>query len=310
MRVVMAGSHPGLDGDPFRRSIREVGDIDVVALAIELENVMGRWHKRQLLLADDLAVLRHHLQFPFLEPLDLERDRLTLLEDELVRVKFQVAALDVQAVFARFQVDFVLVRALDGRPCLRQHNFNRGVVDLDADRPLRRLHEVNDARRQECDRRDGNGGEDELAAARRGRLRRGRRLGRTLALPLDGPDGVDDFLGRRGPLLPVFLQQPMDQRHQCERGLRRQLGHRLRVAHRQRHQHVHRRVAGERHGAGGQPVQHAAEAEQVGACVDLLAACLFRGHVRRRADDGPRGGQVGVALDGAGQAEVEDLDPA
>jgi len=79
-----------------------------------------------------------------------------------------------------------------------------------------------------------------------------------------------------------------------------------------RHRHDDRvgGVAGEWHPAGRHPVEHAAEAEQVAALIDLLAGRLLGSHVRWRADHGPSLGQVGVVAGSTGQAEIQDLDPA
>ena len=52
----------------------------------------------------------------------------------------------------------------------------------------------------------------------------------------------------------------------------------------------------------------AAQAEQVGAVVDRLAAGLLGGHVLRRAGHDAALRQAGV-VGGAGQAEVGELDP-
>ena len=59
--------------------------------------------------------------------------------------------------------------------------------------------------------------------------------------------------------------------------------------------------------AGRGLVEHAAEAEQVGAVIDLVAAGLLGGHVQRRAGDEPGARQLHV-LRGAGEAEVGELD--
>ena len=73
-------------------------------------------------------------------------------------------------------------------------------------------------------------------------------------------------------------------------------------------EHGQRRLGAERRAAGAHRVQHAAEAEQVGAVVERLALRLLRGHVHRRAGDDPALRQAGV-VGGAGQAEVGDLHP-
>ena len=67
-----------------------------------------------------------------------------------------------------------------------------------------------------------------------------------------------------------------------------------------------RRLGLERRLAGTQLVQQDAEAEQVGAGVQVLAARLLRGHVQRRAGHQAGPGQPHV-LGGAGQPEVGQL---
>jgi hypothetical protein len=66
----------------------------------------------------------------------------------------------------------------------------------------------------------------------------------------------------------------------------------------------------ERRLARTHPVYHAAEAEQVRTGIDLPAAGLLGGHVRRRADDGPLPCQRFRLVGGPGQAEIEDFHPA
>ena len=63
----------------------------------------------------------------------------------------------------------------------------------------------------------------------------------------------------------------------------------------------------ERRPAAHHRVQHAAEAEQVGAGIERLALGLLRRHVHRRAGDHSRLRQAGV-VGRPGQAEVGDLD--
>ena len=58
--------------------------------------------------ADHLISLRD-LQLAVLEPFDFERDRLAAFEDELVGVEFEVAALDVEAMFTGTELDVLLI---------------------------------------------------------------------------------------------------------------------------------------------------------------------------------------------------------
>ena len=67
------------------------------------------------------------------------------------------------------------------------------------------------------------------------------------------------------------------------------------------------RLAVERRRAGRGFVQHAAEAEQIGAVIDFVAAGLLGSHVERRAGDEPRARQFHV-FGRPGQAEVGELD--
>ncbi len=69
----------------------------------------------------------------------------------------------------------------------------------------------------------------------------------------------------------------------------------------------HRAAGPEGHPAGTHRIEDATEAEEICAVIDRLAARLLGGHVLRRAGDGTALGQAGV-IDGAGQAEVGDLD--
>ena len=69
----------------------------------------------------------------------------------------------------------------------------------------------------------------------------------------------------------------------------------------------HRRPGPKGRVTGADGVQHTAEAEEVAAVIEPFAAGLLRRHVGGRAGDEPRLCQAGV-IDGAGQAEVGDLD--
>jgi hypothetical protein len=67
-----------------------------------------------------------------------------------------------------------------------------------------------------------------------------------------------------------------------------------------------RRLPVERRLAGGGLVEHAAEAEEVRAVVDLVAAGLLRGHIQRAAGHEPGARELHV-LRGAREAEVGEL---
>ena len=62
--------------------------------------------------------------------------------------------------------------------------------------------------------------------------------------------------------------------------------------------------------AGAELVENAAQAEQVGPAVDLVAPGLLRRHVGGRADDHAQLRQPFVPLGRLGQAEIEDFHPA
>lgn len=66
-------------------------------------------------------------------------------------------------------------------------------------------------------------------------------------------------------------------------------------------------LALERQLAGAHAVEHAAEAEQVAAVIDVAAGGLLGRHERRRADNGPGLREVRLVAGRAGQSEVEDL---
>ncbi len=71
-------------------------------------------------------------------------------------------------------------------------------------------------------------------------------------------------------------------------------------------EHGQRAAGAEGRPAAGHHVQHAAQAEQVGAVVERLAAGLFGGHVHRRARHDPPLRDAGVVRR-AGQPEVGEL---
>jgi len=79
------------------------------------------------------------------------------------------------------------------------------------------------------------------------------------------------------------------------------------MVQRQRHEQGHRRIAGKRHGAGAEFVQHATEAEQVATAIYLAAASLLRRHISRRTHDGAAARQVNVVVPDASQAKIQDF---
>ena len=72
-------------------------------------------------------------------------------------------------------------------------------------------------------------------------------------------------------------------------------------------EHRQRAAGAERRAAGAHHVEHAAEAEEIGAVVERFALRLLGGHVHRRAGDDAGLRDAGV-VGGAGQAEIGDLD--
>ena len=72
-------------------------------------------------------------------------------------------------------------------------------------------------------------------------------------------------------------------------------------------EHSQGRVRRERLAAGAERVQHAAQAEEVGARVHGFAQRLFRGHVHRRAGDNAGLSEPGL-VGNTCQAEIADLD--
>ena len=119
---------------------------------------------------------------------------------------------------------------------------------------------------------------------------------------------VGDFVGRLEPRGRVLGVQPGDDRGQPVGNVRVDLANRPRLVSEMRRRMP--KVVSARN--GGRPVhsgvEHAAQAEQVAAGVDRLAAGLLRRHVLRRAGDHAGLRQAGV-VDRPGQAEVGDLQP-
>ena len=83
---------------------------------------------------------------------------------------------------------------------------------------------------------------------------------------------------------------------------------RRRILQGQGGQQADRILAAKRAFAGEHLIEDATEAEKIGAGVHGFALGLLRGHVRRRAEHGPRLRQPDVVVLRPGQAEVEKLD--
>ncbi len=108
----------------------------------------------------------------------------------------------------------------------------------------------------------------------------------------------------RGTVLGV---QKRDKQTQPLRYIRIEFANRNRLLHADAMQHSQRGIGAEGRPARTHRIENAAEAEQVGAVIDGLAACLLGSHVFRRAGDGAtlrQGGVVGRPR----QAEIGDLD--
>ena len=102
--------------------------------------------------ADDFAVSRDlHLAG---KKFDLERDRLTPLDEDLVGLEGKVAALDEKAMLASPQRDVRLVGTLDGRAVFVEHDLNVRIIAFNADSALGRLPEENNAS-NDCRKQDG-----------------------------------------------------------------------------------------------------------------------------------------------------------
>ncbi len=136
--------------------------------------------------------------------------------------------------------------------------------------------------------------------------RRGRR--RTRQVALNRQERLGDGARRGRPLGRVLGKQRVDQLGQRRRhlGVERANGP-WRVAN-QGHQHRHRLAAGKRELSRGQSVEHATQAEQVGAGIDRAAERLLGRHVRRSSEDGPLLSEVGAVIGGPRQAEIQDPD--
>ena len=119
-----------------------------------------------------------------------------------------------------------------------------------------------------------------------------------------------DNLGSGGGALLGFLrQQPHDQPRQVGGNARLDLRRRLRLLGGDLKEDGANVRPVEGRPAGRHPVEHAAEAEQVGAQGHRAAFRLLGGHVRRRADNRSLPGRP-LVVQRLGQAEVENLDPA
>ncbi|OWK45362.1 hypothetical protein FRUB_01693 [Fimbriiglobus ruber] len=141
-----------------------------------------------------------------------------------------------------------------------------------------------------------------------------RRVTSERGLGCDRSADLDERVHRRGSRLRasgwVLLKQLHHEIRQFGGHVRILLANRDGGFVRERGQHGHRSRAAEGEFAGQAAVEEDAEAEQVGAVVNLFARGLLRAHVRRSAEDAAVGGQVDLLVDRAGEAEVEDLDPA
>ena len=170
-----------------------------------------------------------------------------------------------------------------------------GVVRVDVDDALLRLH-------GEMERHRGGGDH-------KGAEEGGRGPSKTFPRPRQGGfhrlQLFDDFAGRRRPAGGVLGQQSHHQRRQRGRHGAVDAGRRPGVIGGHGHQRGEGVAAAERHFACRHAVEDAAEAEQVGAGVHLAAVGLLGCHERRRADDDPFPGKLGVG-GVPDQAEVED----
>ena len=106
-------------------------------------------------------------------------------------------------------------------------------------------------------------------------------LGWTYTIPmlLDRLNGLDHLAGRADAPGRIFLQQLHYQLRQRRRDLRIDLSGGWRRVGDHGHQSAERVVSLERQFRGTQAVEDDAEAEQIGAMIDLLAACLLGSHV-------------------------------
>ena len=222
-------------------------------------------------------------------------------------------------------------RAEHGRRSIRRDRNHREVTGPEADslrerqdRAHRRTRgriptRIGDPQTREDAEHSGGDGDDDAPCQRRARSRE-------RAVARGGPSRLDllDLEARVANVAEaahrVLLQTAPEQAHEPRRnvraerrpaGLRRQDG---------RHR-VGDRLASERSPPREALVEDAAEGEDVGPFVDRLAARLLRRHVRRGPEDDARLRAArrerrglrdlrrrGVALEGLGEAEVEQLD--
>ena len=134
-------------------------------------------------------------------------------------------------------------------------------------------------------------------------------VGEGLALLLVA-ERLDHGLRRGWPIAGLLRQQPNDQVRECRRdGRVHTRGGRGLLCH-NRNQRGNGIAAAERHPASAADIEHAPQAEEVGAAVHRLALRLFRRHECRRPDDHPRIRQTHVLLARPCQSEIEDLDAA
>ncbi len=117
-------------------------------------------------------------------------------------------------------------------------------------------------------------------------------------------------LGRRAVALARVLLKALEaKRLQVAVHLRIQGSRRLRVLVHHLRERVERRLGLKRRPVGQELVKHRAQAVDVGERRDFapLSGCLLRWHVGRRPHDGPSAGELAVALEPPGQAEVGDV---
>ncbi len=139
-----------------------------------------------------------------------------------------------------------------------------------------------------------------------GQARRRRLQGRLLQVRQTLAEHAGHFRRRREAPAAVLGVQDRDNSTQPLGYIGIEANNRLRSFRADSVQHGQGRGTGEGRLASTRGVQHAAEAEQVGAVIDLLAARLLGRHVLRRAGDDAALRQRGV-VGGAGQTEVGDL---
>ena len=122
-------------------------------------------------------------------------------------------------------------------------------------------------------------------------------------------NSLDNRVRRFRPFVAILGKQVHDQFRNLGGQIRIEFVGRLGLLRCDGEERRHDVLAAEGHPSRTHAIEDAAEAEEVAAAIDLLAAGLFRRHERGGAEDGPGLRQVGIVGGGASQAEVEDLDP-